>query len=303
MSHHFSLVCALSVVLGAAVFSFGQTTQPSAPRIKLWDTTPGIVEGKDTDTDPTEPTLDIYLPPSGATGAAVIVFPGGGYTHLSTIREGSDVAKVLVSHNIAAFVVRYRHAPRYTYPTPILDGQRAVRAVRAHADEYNIDPRRIGVLGFSAGGHLAASLATTFDAGDPNSADPIDKVSCRPDFAALLYPVITLSDPTYAHKGSRDALAPNQPDLWPKLSPEQHVTRNTPPIFITHATTDRTVPVQNSIMFYQACVKAGVPVELHIFSHGSHGFGLAPTDPALRVWPDLMVSWMAANKWLGPAPK
>jgi acetyl esterase/lipase len=304
MSNRLSIICGAAVLFCAAIFALGQTTQPSAAqRIKLWDTTPGVVAGPDTDTDPTEPTMDIYLPPGGGTGAAVIVFPGGGYTHLSTIREGSDVAKVLVSHNIAAFVVRYRHAPRYSHPTPILDGQRAVRLVRAHAADYQIDPKRIGVLGFSADGHLAATLATNFDAGDPNSADPTDRVSSRPDFAALLYPVITLSDPTYAHKGSRDALAGKHPELWAQLSPEQHVTINTPPVFIAHATTDRTVPIENSLMFYEACHKAGVSVELHIFSHGSHGFGLAPTDPALRVWPDLMVSWMAANKWMGSAAK
>jgi acetyl esterase/lipase len=289
------IILALSLMNSIAA---AQTTQPAAPRIKLWTTTPGVVEGKDTDTDPTEPTMDIYLPPrAGAPGAAMLVLPGGAYTHLSTIREGSDIAHMLVSHGIAAFVVRYRHSPRYQYPIPFLDGQRALRTVRANAADYGVDPDKIGVIGFSAGGHLAASLATQFDAGDPNAADPVERVSSRPDFAALLYPVITLTDEPYVHKGSRQALTGDRRELWASLSADQRVTPTTPPVFIAQATTDTVVPPQNSILFYSACLQNHVPAELHMFAHGSHGFGLAPTDSALSVWPQLLVTWMARNHW------
>jgi len=278
------------------------TTGPSAPRVKIWDHAPGVVAGRDADADPTEPTLDIYLPPDAqATGAAMIVAPGGSYTHLSMIREGSDVAHMLNSHGIAAFVLRYRHTPRYQYPFPILDGQRAVRWVRANAGQFNIAANRIGVIGFSAGGHLAATLATQFDAGDPKASDPIDQVSSRPDFVALLYPVITLTDEPFVHKPSRTALVGNRKELWAALSADQHVSAQTPPAFIAQASQDTTVPLENSILFYMACRANKVPAELHIFQHGMHGFGLAPTDAALRVWPELMINWMARNGWLRTA--
>jgi acetyl esterase/lipase len=296
------LIVLLTLTLFTAT-SLAQTTQPAAPRIKLWDKAPGLVEGgKDTDTDPTEPTMDLYLlPKEKATGAAVIIFPGGGYTHLSTLREGSDIAKMLNAANVTAFVVRYRHAPRYQFPIPIEDGQRAIRTVRANAEQYGISPNRIGIIGFSAGGHLASTVATQFDAGDPKSEDPIEKQSSRPDFAALLYPVITFTDEKAVHAGSRTALVGNKTELYAQLSAEQHVTKNTPPIFLAHSSGDRTVPAENSIELYLACHKANVPVELHIFEMGGHGFGLAPTDPALRVWPQLMLTWMAKNKWIPAA--
>jgi acetyl esterase/lipase len=296
MSIRWILVLGLLIPF-TAVEASAQTTQPAAQRIKLWEVTPGVAAGKDTDGDPTEPTMDVYLPAGQTATAGMLVLPGGGYTHLSTIREGSDVAKMLVSHGIAAFVVRYRHAPRYQYPAPVLDGQRAIRTVRAKAADFNVDPKRIGVIGFSAGGHLAATMATQFDAGKTDG-DAIDSESSRPDFVVLLYPVITLTDEQYVHKGSRTALLGDRHDLWASLSAEQHVTRQTPPVFLAQATTDRTVPVENSVLFYMACRKAGVPAELHLFEMGSHGFGLAATDAALKVWPELMVTWMGKNGWV-----
>jgi acetyl esterase/lipase len=242
--------------------------------------------------------MDIYLPPSEkASGAAVVVLPGGGYVNLSMTNEGSSIAKMLVSHDIAAFVVRYRHGPRYHYPAPQIDGQRALRTVRSKAAEYHIQPDRIGVLGFSAGGHLAASLAT-LDIPAPEHPDEIDKLSARPDFAVLMYPVINLTDDAVTHKGSRTALTQEDPALFAQLSPEQHVSKETPPVFIVQGMDDRTVPVMNSVLFYEACLKNKVPAEMHLFENGRHGFGLGGNDPSLSSWPDLMVKWMAHNKWL-----
>jgi acetyl esterase/lipase len=290
MKHAFVLLAALALAGCAA-------SPQSATRIKLWDTAPGIVAGKDTDTDPTVPTMDIYLPAHG-NGSAIIILPGGAYVHLSTVKEGSDVAHLLNGRGIAAFVVRYRHSPRYQYPIPMDDARRAIRFVRWRADQYKIDPHRIGVMGFSAGGHLAATIATQFDSSDAGASDPIDRENSRPDFAVLLYPVITLTQEQYVHKVSRKSLVGTRQELWQQLSAELHVTPQTPPIFLVHATTDKTVPVENSVLFYLACRKAGVSVELHLFANGPHGFGLAPSDPVLRVWPDLMFAWMSRNHWM-----
>jgi acetyl esterase/lipase len=219
--------------------------------------------------------------------------------HLSTTKEGRDVALMFNAHHISAFVLRYRHAPRYHNPIPLQDAQRALRLIRSKAAEYNIDPHRLGVLGFSAGGHLAATVATEPDHPNADAPDPIDRLSARPDFAALLYPVITFTDPA-VHKGSRDALVGQDEALWASMSAEKRVTKETPPIFIAQAETDKTVPVENSLLFFEACHKAGVPAELHIFPSGPHGFGLAPGNPVLGVWPDLLVHWMTTNHWVTP---
>jgi acetyl esterase/lipase len=290
-------IVAMVFTLSTAARAADPATQPT--RMKLWETTPGIVAGDDADANPTEPTIDAYLPaPGKATQAAVVILPGGGYTHLSTVREGSEVAAMFVSHNITAFVVRYRLSPRYHYPTPVLDAQRALRIVRARAAEYHINPARIGIMGFSAGGHLASTVSTQFDAGQPDAPDPIDRVSSRPDFSILLYPVITFTDETAVHRGSRTALVGNDQTLWEKLSSEKHVTHDTPPTCLVQASDDRTVPVANSIMYYQALRKNNVIAELHIFQAGGHGFGLAANNEELRVWPEIVVGWMKANKWI-----
>jgi acetyl esterase/lipase len=271
-----------------------------AQRVKLWAKAPGTLEGRDTDADPLEPTMDIFLAPAGKeTGAAVLIFPGGGYTNLAVAKEGYDVAKVFNASNIAGFVVRYRHGNRYRYPTPLLDAQRALRTVRAKAVEYKIDPNRIGILGFSAGGHLAAMSATMFDTGPkPENPDAIDTTSAKPNFAILMYPVITLTDEALVHKGSRTALTNNNPELYAQLSPEQHVPKDAPPMFFVHGGNDRTVPVMNSVLMYQACLKAGIPAELHILEEGSHGFGLGPNDPILKTWPDMAIRWLDHHKLL-----
>ena len=229
------------------------TRVDDVPRIKLYGTTPNVVAGRETELDPTEPTLDLYIPPSDkATGAGVLILPGGGYQMLTVPGEGAEPARFFLSRNVAAFVLRYRHGPRYHYPTTLLDAQRALRLIRARAQEYRVDPAKVGVLGGSAGGHLAAMLATLYDnkllPEAPYVADATDGLSAKPSFALLLYPVIDLSDDAVTHRGSRTNLTQDKPTLYDPLSPQKHVTRDTPPVFIVHGTNDRLVPVKNSLL-------------------------------------------------------
>jgi acetyl esterase/lipase len=240
------------------------------------------------------PTLTVFRPaPMRANGAAVVVFPGGGYEHLVLDYEGEEVAHWLTSVGVTAFVVAYRHGPRYRYPTILRDGQRAVRTVRARAREWGVDPHRVGALGFSAGGHLAAMVGTRAGPGTPGARDPIDAVGSRPDFLMLVYPVITMHD-RYTHAGSKLNLLGPAPDsaLVDSLSLETQVTRATPPTFLIHTTDDDVVPVENTLLFYQALRAAGVPAEMHVYRSGPHGFGLAPKDTALSTWPQACEAWM-----------
>ncbi|CAN5772231.1 hypothetical protein BH11GEM1_BH11GEM1_34700 [soil metagenome] len=219
------------------------------PPIPLWaNGAPGAQGTADVD----RPIITPYLPPEGkANGTAVVIFPGGGYQHLSMEKEGSDVANWLAGTGVTAFVVRYRLGPTYHHPVELGDAQRAIRIVRSRAAEWGLDPRRLGVIGFSAGGHLASSAGTHYDAGNALNSDPIERVSSRPDFMLLLYPVITLRDSVFTHRGSRVNLLGNNPDdaLVRLMSNELQVTRDTPPTFLVHSTDDKTVPVENSIMF------------------------------------------------------
>jgi acetyl esterase/lipase len=209
------------------------------------------------------------------------------------VKEGSDVAAWLNARGVAAFVLKYRLGPKYHSPIELGDAQRALRTVRANAAEYGIAADRIGMWGFSAGGHLTASAGTMYDAGNAASADPIERVSSRPDFLVLAYPVITMLDP-YVHKGSRLYLLGDAPTQAAEeaMSPELHVTAETPPTFLFTTTDDHTVPSMNSVLFYAALVKAGVPVEMHIFQHGAHGAGLAPSNPQLEPWTEMLIKWM-----------
>jgi acetyl esterase/lipase len=181
----------------------------------------------------------------------------------------------------------------------LLDAQRAIRMVRARASEWGVDPRRVGILGFSAGGHLATTAGTRFEPGTAGASDPIDREGSRPDFLVLCYPVITLKGP-HAHPGSREHLLGKTPDqgLVESLSNETQVTADTPPAFLWHTTEDTTVTPENSIFFYEALRKAKVPAELHIFTRGPHGIGLAPDDPAASAWPKLCAEWMKAMGFL-----
>jgi acetyl esterase/lipase len=196
---------------------------------------------------------------------------------------------------IAAFVLKYRLGPRYHHPAPLDDAARAIRLVRARAPEWKIAPDRIGILGFSAGGHLASTIGTHFDSGKPDSSDAIERVSAKPNLMILIYPVITLKDLT--HAGSRKyLLGPDpSPQLLALLSNEEHVTKDTPPTFLVHTVTDASVPVENSLAFVAALRKAGVPFELHVYERGSHGFALAGADPILSTWPDRLADWLSPS--------
>ncbi len=258
----------------------------------LWPDGAPLAKG---DADADKPTLTIYLPPKDkATGAAVVICPGGGYGGLAMDHEGHQVAQWLNSFGVAGFILTYRHhGTGYAHPAPLLDAQRAIRTVRARASEWGIKPDRIGILGFSAGGHLASTAGTHFDKGDPDAKDPIDRVSCRPDFMVLVYPVISFTE-WYAHKGSRKNLLGEDPDpkLVESLSNEKQVTAETPPTFLVHTSGDTGVPAENSVAFYLALRKAKVPAEMHIFARGEHGFGLGKKGDAVAVWPSLCVEWM-----------
>jgi len=284
----------LFVLMAVALFAaacFGQTT----PRtILLW---PDGAPGAQGDTDADKPSLTLF--PATNTNkvpVGVVVCPGGGYHNLAMDHEGQQIAAWLNHLGISAFVLKYRLGPRYHFPIELWDAQRAIRYVRAHAAEFGIRPNRIGIWGFSAGGHLASTTGTHFDLGDRDAADPLNRPSSRPDFMILAYPVITMEAP-YVHLGSRDNLLGEKPNpaLVFSLSNQTQVTSETPPAFLFHTSDDDVVPVQNSVEFYLALRKAGVPAEMHIYLHGRHGVGLAQNDPELRTWPDQLAAWMKAQ--------
>jgi acetyl esterase/lipase len=246
-----------------------------------------------------QPSLTPFVLPKGSgSGSAIIVCPGGSYVNLSMDKEGYAVAKWLNGLGVSAFVLKYRLGPRYHHPIELGDAQRAIRIVRTRAGEYGFEADRIGIMGFSAGGHLASTAGTHFDSGDSSAADPIDRAGSRPDFLVLCYPVITFG--TFAHQGSKRNLLGDNPDpkLVENLSNELQVTKDTPPTFLFHTTTDATVPVENSVMFYAALRKAGVPAELHIYERGPHGVGLAPNDPVLSTWPARLADWLKIHGWV-----
>ena len=304
-------------------------------------------------TEPSDvPTITPYLPePDRSSGSAFVICPGGGYGNLAN-HEGEPVAEWLTSLGITSFVLRYRLGPRYGHPAPLMDGQRAIKTVRSRASEFGIAHDRIGILGFSAGGHLTSCVGTIFDKGNRDSDDPVDRWSSRPNAMVLVYPVISM-ETDFGHGGSRrnllgrfvgkdeaveaaEAAQQKEEDVWApgdtlenmlstlrelahesgaegpddegttpggeeKLPPERlmaslttykQVTEETPPSFLIHTTTDAGVPCENSIFFTRALRHAGVPVELHLFEEGPHGFGLAPNNPLLSCWPDLCARWL-----------
>lgn len=243
------------------------------------------------------PTLTIYMPPNTAGPmTAVIVAPGGGYRTLSMNKEGRIPATYLNSLGVAAFVLKYRLGPKYRHPIELGDMQRAIRTVRSRAAEWRIAPDRIGVMGFSAGGHLASHASTQFDGAGSTPIDDIDRVSSRPDFAILGYPVISLSE-AWTHKGSRTMLLGEtaNDETARRFSTDTLVTAQTPPTFLFHTNADTTVPVENSVHYFLALRKAGVPAEMHIFKDGPHGVGMPLNDAALSEWPKVLANWMRAS--------
>jgi acetyl esterase/lipase len=265
--------------------------------LPLWKgRAPGAVGDAAEDT----PTITVYMPPNTAGPmTAVVVAPGGGYRALSMNKEGRLPASYFNSLGIAAFVLKYRLGPKYHHPIELGDMQRALRMVRSRASELHIAPDRIGVMGFSAGGHLAATASTHFDNGNASAADPIDRVSSRPDFAILGYPVITLTEP-WTHQGSRTFLLGDNAnaDLARSLSLETRVTKETPPTFLFHTNADTAVPVENSLHYFLALRKAGVPAEMHVFKDGPHGVGMPMNDTALSEWPKVLANWLRASGFL-----
>ncbi len=251
------------------------------------------------------PSIQFYPAPADkATGAAIVVCPGGGYGALAA-HEGHDIAVWLNSIGVNAVVLKYRLGRfGYRHPVMLQDAQRAIRTTRAKAAEWKIDPNRVGIMGFSAGGHLSSTAATHFDAGNPTASDPIERQSSRPDVAILCYPVITLTDP-YAHAGSRKNLLGENPpqELIDFLSNEKQVTDKTPPTFLFHTDDDKAVPVENSLLFAAALRKAKVPYEMHIYETGRHGVGLAKDNPALSTWPKLLENWLRARGFLAMSPQ
>ncbi len=251
----------------------------------------------------TAPDIEIFRA-SQPSGTGVLIMPGGGYSYVVMDKEGRDIARWFNSLGVNAFVLKYRlpntTAHRFGPEIPLRDAQRALRLVRSHAAEWGGRPDRIGALGFSAGGHLAATLGTHFDAGNPAAADPVERVSCRPDFLLLGYPVISM-EAAITHAGSRNELLGKNPseDLIERFSNELHVTTNTPPVFIFCANDDHAVKVDNSLRFYNAARAAGVSAELHIFEIGGHGFGMKPNNRAGTSWPPLCESWLRERGLLG----
>lgn len=286
------------LLLLSTMMSFGQTRDTAEPQtIPLWEQgAPGALGQADED----KPNITLYRANGDGVRTAVIVAPGGSYTHLAMNHEGRQVANWLNALGVTAFVLKYRLGPKYHHPIELGDAQRAIRLVRSRAEQFSIAPDRIGIMGFSAGGHLASSAGTHFDNGNSSASDPIDRVNSRPDFLILGYPVITMQGP-YAHGGSVKNLLGDHPDpkLLGELSNELHVTPQTPPTFLFTTSEDKTVPAQNSVNFYLALHKAGVPAELHVFEKGPHGVGLDLSDPALGQWPMLLANWLRERGLVG----
>lgn len=284
----------LVVVMASSVTVATAAAPGSREVVLLWpDGAPGARGNDDGD----KPSLTLYLPAKDkANGAAVVICPGGGYGHLAMDHEGHQIAQWLNSLGVAGFILKYRHSRSgagYGHPAPLQDAQRAIRMVRRRAEQWNVDSSRIGIIGFSAGGHLASSAGTHFNTRYGEARDAIDELSCRPDFMILGYPVISFTE-WYTHKGSRKNLLGEKldPQLVEHFSNEKQVTPETPPTFLVHADDDRGVPVENSISFYLALRKAKVPAEMHIYEKGGHGFGPGTGKGACSSWMTRCADWM-----------
>ncbi len=286
------LVGGLLPVMGFAAPATQPAVKQAAARpayVPLWaDKAPGQEGESERDI----PAIQMFAPaPGTATGAAFVVLPGGGYGGLADY-EGKPVAEWFAKNGVTGFVLRYRLGPKYHHPIELGDAQRAIRYVRAHAKELKLDPKRVGILGFSAGGHLASTAATHFDEGDPKAADPIDRESCRPDLQILIYPVVTMGPG--GHGGSKQNLLGDKPsdELVDLLSSEKQVTAKTPPAFLVHSTKDTMVSVSNSDIYAEALKAKGVPYEYVRGEHGEHGFALKD------FWSVPCVEWLKKAKFV-----
>ena len=278
-----SILAGFAVVLlagGAGLECRADDPETTHPVVELW---PGGAPGaKGTDPKLDVPSITVWLPrPELATGSAAVICPGGGYGMLAVDHEGKQVAEWLNSLGVAAFVLRYRLGPRYHHPAMLDDAGRAIRTVRANAVKWKVDPGRVAIMGFSAGGHLASTAGTHFTAGKPDARDPVERLSSRPDRIILVYPVVALATP-FGHSGSLRNLLGDHPsqELIESLSNERQVTKDTPPTFLAHTNADTGVPAENSLLFAMALRKAGVPVELHLFELGRHGLGFGTDRPS-----------------------
>lgn len=268
-----------------------QAEDPPGEKVPLWqDGAPGALGKEDKDI----PTLTVSPLASSEPTGVLVICPGGGYGGLAMDHEGHQIVAWAKSMGLAAALCDYRHRGKgYGHPAPLQDAQRAIRLVRANADRWNIDPKKVGIIGFSAGGHLVSTVITQFDAGDANSEDVVARESSRPDFAILCYPVISMGSP-FSHRGSEVNLlgADASPELLAKFASERNVRPDTTPTFVFHTLEDRAVPVQNGLVFYQAMVEKGVPGELHVYQKGPHGVGLAKTIPGTADWPHACERWL-----------
>jgi acetyl esterase/lipase len=279
---------------------------------------PGALRTGPAATEGDIPKLFTYPAPGAGPHPAVIVFPGGGYTHVVVDKEGSAEAKWLNERGVSAFVLEYRLSPAYMFPAPMQDASQAIRYVRAHAAELGVDPGKLGIWGFSAGGHLAGYFATIHKPGDPNATDPLERFSNRPDFAILSYARLTLDRdvPTSLSAtgmGPMATLIGDHPAqaVVDSIDPLKHVSADTSPCFIYSTGGDKAVDPLNAAIFYEALKRAGVPVELHIFERGPHGTGiadmqaqhLAPELRELSFWPTLLANWMQQNGWMPMQPE
>ncbi len=279
-------------------FSLGIFTMAQSQEIILWPSgAPGALGTAPEDI----PSITVYKAKSNPTHAAVLVCPGGGYITLAMDHEGKQIAEWFNSLGVTAFILKYRvnnyENKKYGYPAAFNDASRAIRTIKYRSSEWGIDTSKLGIMGFSAGGHLTSTMGTHFDMGNPLATDPIEKLSSRPTFMILCYPVITFKEATGAHLFSRQMLLGKDPDpkLVEFLSNETQVKPNTPPTFIFQTNEDETVPAENAVSFYLALRKLKIPVEMHIFEPGKHGVGLAKNDPVLSVWPSLLQTWLAGK--------
>jgi len=304
----------MNMRIGLAVAALGAMLARAETNdvIQIWSgTAPGAekwLDHKFTDESLVRPTVTVFLPPKEkANGSAVLICPGGGYINCMYTYEGYDIARWFTERGIAGFVLRYRrpvadqgHLRLYDHTAPASDVSRAMRLIRARTNEWGVNPHKIGVMGFSAGGHLAATLTVHGHAGEPAAADAIERQSSRPDFAVLIYAVINMNDLTLTHGGSRKNLLgdPADPKLADYYSCELQVTTNTPPAFLLASTDDAAVKVENSIRMYQALIKASVPAELHLFEKGGHGFLRHKNIPATDYWLSLLDAWLHERGFL-----